>query len=78
MKLSTRFRPMPYPLSRKYSVDAEPLVPALKLSTKRTVLCSKGTVVPPDYKKNCKNGEQLEYKRKRNENRNTKMHCKAH
>lgn len=37
-----------YPFSRKFSVDAEPLVPALKLSTNRTVLCSRGTVVPPD------------------------------
>lgn len=38
-----------YPCSRKYSVDAAPRLPALKLSTKRTVLCSKGTVVPPDW-----------------------------
>lgn len=39
-----------YPFSRKYSAEAEPLVPTLKLSTKRTVFCSIGTVVPPDYK----------------------------
>lgn len=37
-----------YPASRKYSAEADPLVPALKLSMKRMVLCSKGTVVPPD------------------------------
>ena len=37
-----------YPASRKYSAEADPLVPALKLSMKRTVFCSRGTVVPPD------------------------------
>jgi len=37
-----------YPELRKYSADAEPLVPILKLSTNRTVFCSIGTVVPPD------------------------------
>lgn len=31
-----------------YSAEAAPRVPAEKLSTKRTVLCSRGTVVPPD------------------------------
>ena len=39
-----------YPISRKYSAEAEPLVPALKLSINLTVFCSKGTVVPPDCK----------------------------
>ena len=34
--------------ARTHSADAEPLVPAEKLSTKRTQLCSNGTVVPPD------------------------------
>ena len=36
------------PFLRKYSADADPLVPALKLSTNLTVLISKGTVVPPE------------------------------
>lgn len=36
-----------YPCSKKYSAETDPLVPALKLSTNLTVLCSKGTVVPP-------------------------------
>lgn len=36
-----------YPRSNKYSVETEPRVPAEKLSTNRTVLCSRGTVVPP-------------------------------
>lgn len=58
------FQPMTYPLSRKYSADAEPLVPALKLSTKRTVLCSKGTVVPPDYKKIAKMAKNQNTKEK--------------
>ena len=40
-----------YPCSRKYSAEEAPRVPALKLSTKRTVLCSSGTVVPPDWKR---------------------------
>lgn len=31
-----------------YSAEADPLVPAEKLSTNRTVLYSNGTVVPPD------------------------------
>ena len=31
-----------------YSADSAPLDPELKLSIKRTVLVSKGTVVPPD------------------------------
>lgn len=31
-----------------YSADEDPLVPTLKLSMKRTVRLSKGTVVPPD------------------------------
>lgn len=31
----------------KYSVEAAPLDPTLKLSRKRTVLLSNGTVVPP-------------------------------
>lgn len=35
---------------KTHSVEADPLVPALKLSTKRTVLSSIGTVVPPDCK----------------------------
>lgn len=33
-----------------YSVDAAPLDPTLKLSIKRTVLLSNGTVVPPLWK----------------------------
>ena len=33
---------------RKYSHDAAPRVPVLKLSMNRTVFCSKGTVVPPE------------------------------
>jgi hypothetical protein len=37
-----------YPFNKKYSADADPLVPAEKLSKKRTVFASKGTVVPPD------------------------------
>jgi len=32
-----------------YSAEAEPLVPALKLSTNLTVWFSSGTVVPPDF-----------------------------
>jgi hypothetical protein len=32
-----------------HSAEADPRVPAEKLSTKRTVLYSKGTIVPPDY-----------------------------
>lgn len=36
-----------YPLCKKYSAEMDPLDPALKLSTNRTVLCSKGVVVPP-------------------------------
>lgn len=32
----------------KYSVDAAPLWPELKLSMYRTQRCSKGTVVPPE------------------------------
>ena len=39
-----------YPFSKNHSADADPLVPALKLSTNLTVLCSRGTVVPPDCK----------------------------
>ena len=37
-----------------YSAELEPLVPWLKLSRKRTVSFSRGTVVPPDYKGNDK------------------------
>lgn len=36
-----------YPCSKKYSAERDPLVPALKLSTNLTVLCSRGIVVPP-------------------------------
>ena len=34
-----------------YSAELDPLVPWLKLSKKRTVCFSRGTVVPPDYMK---------------------------
>ena len=34
---------------RKYSTELAPRFPLLKLSMKRTVLDSRGTVVPPDY-----------------------------
>lgn len=37
-----------YPDSKKYSADVAPRVPALKLSMKRTVCFSSGTVVPPE------------------------------
>jgi hypothetical protein len=37
-----------YPVFKKYSAEAEPLVPALKLSTNLTVFNSNGTEVPPD------------------------------
>lgn len=53
-----------YSWSKKYSADADPLVPALKLSTNLTVLCSKGTVVPPDY--NSAKRNEAEKKRKIN------------
>ncbi|KAH9437019.1 hypothetical protein MCOR02_000680 [Pyricularia oryzae] len=36
------------PASRKYSAEVAPRVPALKLSMKRTVWRSRGTVVPPE------------------------------
>lgn len=35
----------------KYSADAEPRVPMLKLSMNRTVFSSRGTVVPPEVTK---------------------------
>lgn len=38
-------------IRKGYSAEEAPLVPALKLSTNLTVLCSRGTVVPPDYKR---------------------------
>lgn len=34
-------------INSQYSAEADPREPALKLSTKRTVLCSKGEIVPP-------------------------------
>jgi len=37
-----------YPCDRKYSADVAPRVPAEKLSTKRTIWFSRGTVVPPE------------------------------
>jgi hypothetical protein len=37
-----------YPNLRKYSTEAAPLEPVEKLSIKRTVFFSKGTVVPPE------------------------------
>ncbi len=41
----------PRPSLKGYSADLDPLAPELKLSMKRTVFFSIGTVVPPDYKR---------------------------
>ena len=47
--------------SDTYSADEAPLVPAEKLSTKRTVLCSRGTVVPPDFGQKEKNENWFQF-----------------
>ena len=45
-----------YPASRKCSADVAPRVPEEKLSINRTVLCSSGTVVPPEVTRAMRRG----------------------